>query len=240
LPYLWLYRYAKRADPAIDEWLASLPPDALHHQDTLLALAAAAERGDEKALACWNEVTRTAPVGVRVTEEEWAAGSTFFWENGLPLRHPSCPYLALTSPLLPPAGLIFTSLLHFSLAGGFSAPRITRHLHAASYLIPPVDKTGLSYCPMSTASRDRTRGRLAETGQFVLDVMGCPYVASRFSLECSQLEPDADEFESVSAQIALARQRNREGEGLRRHSTVFGRRLPHTTSQGLLLDRGDR
>jgi hypothetical protein len=56
------------------------------------------------------------------------------------------------------------------------SPRITRQLHAASYLIPPVDKTGLAYCPMTDASRERTRGRLAETGQFVLDVMGCPCV----------------------------------------------------------------
>lgn len=61
-------------------------------------------------------------------------------------------------------------------------PRITRHLHAASYLIPPVDKTGLAYCPITDASRERTRGRLAETGQFVLDVMGCPCVAPPFFL----------------------------------------------------------
>ncbi|CAL1708828.1 unnamed protein product [Somion occarium] len=64
------------------------------------------------------------------------------------------------------AALIMQALLHYSLAAGFASARITRTLHAVSYLVPPHEST-------SQASSDRIYTRLLETFQFVLDIMGC-------------------------------------------------------------------
>ncbi|EJU02164.1 hypothetical protein DACRYDRAFT_51826, partial [Dacryopinax primogenitus] len=70
---------------------------------------------------------------------------------------------------------IMSSLLHFSLAGGFSSPRITRVLSLSSYLTPPSMKSGLLNDETVTrVSSDRTFSRLNETAQFVLEVMGAP------------------------------------------------------------------
>ncbi|PWN47608.1 hypothetical protein IE53DRAFT_390266 [Violaceomyces palustris] len=90
------------------------------------------------------------------------------------------------------AGPMLLSLLHFSLAGGFSSPRITSVLRQTSYLVPsqnngserkkpqspdsvPIDpalEPKLKDLPsVSQATADRTWRRLLETTQFVLDVM---------------------------------------------------------------------
>ncbi|EIN08296.1 hypothetical protein PUNSTDRAFT_87654 [Punctularia strigosozonata HHB-11173 SS5] len=67
------------------------------------------------------------------------------------------------------------ALLHYSLAGGFSSPRITRVLELTSYLIPRMsESTG---CPLSSSAESRERSdkatyeRLLETAQWVLDCM---------------------------------------------------------------------
>lgn len=86
---------------------------------------------------------------------------------------PSCmtPHAALARPdFAPPptlsqgqavfwryAAQIFGALLHFSLAGGFSAVRVVRVLDETGYL--------------SGAERDRTYKRLLETTQAVMDYM---------------------------------------------------------------------
>ena len=66
------------------------------------------------------------------------------------------------------AGPMLMSLLHFSLAGGFSSPRITQVLEQTAYLVP---KAGAPHAPMDKKRADRTWKRLLETTQFVLDVM---------------------------------------------------------------------
>jgi hypothetical protein len=58
------------------------------------------------------------------------------------------------------SSLIFSSLLHFSLAGGFSATRVMNVLQETNYL------TGVD--------RNRTYKRLLETGQAVRDFMVSP------------------------------------------------------------------
>ena len=68
---------------------------------------------------------------------------------------------------------ILASLLHFSLAGGFSSPRISRVLNLASYLVPPMGSTPEGEAPrISEKSNNRSFKRLMETTQFVVDCMG--------------------------------------------------------------------
>ncbi|CAD6891505.1 unnamed protein product [Tilletia controversa] len=85
-------------------------------------------------------------------------------------------------------GPILLSLLHFSLAGGFSSPKIMSVLRQTGYLVPYSDVSSRSSSksdsssttPLSPVQRaamqnkhtaDRTWTRLLETTQFVLDVM---------------------------------------------------------------------
>lgn len=77
------------------------------------------------------------------------------------------------------AGPLLLSLLHFSLAGGFSSPRITNVLKETGYLVPghkknevvkdPTPEPAAESIPAPTANR--TWRRLLETTQFVLDCM---------------------------------------------------------------------
>ncbi|KAK0555662.1 hypothetical protein OC846_001627 [Tilletia horrida] len=83
-------------------------------------------------------------------------------------------------------GPILLSLLHFSLAGGFSSPKIMQVLRQTGYLVPYRDvsasangsrQKGPKLSPVERAAQqnqrtaDRTWTRLLETTQFVLDVM---------------------------------------------------------------------
>ncbi|KAE8268910.1 hypothetical protein A4X09_0g3430 [Tilletia walkeri] len=85
-------------------------------------------------------------------------------------------------------GPILISLLHFSLAGGFSSPKIMSVLRQTGYLVPYRDVSARSssskaesdQAPLTPVQRaakqnkhtaDRTWTRLLETTQFVLDVM---------------------------------------------------------------------
>ncbi|CDZ96892.1 Domain of unknown function DUF2236 [Phaffia rhodozyma] len=153
-----LDRYSRMADPPVDDFLSSLSSSNLANQDLLLFLATKADEEQREgnpglAIKLWNEVSRPPPDELVVTEDELERGQNFFWHN---------------------SGGIFASLLHFSLASGFSAPRITAQLHRASYLIPPTTHDGLDYLPITQEASAKIRERLSETAQFVLDVMSCP------------------------------------------------------------------
>ncbi|CAO1631110.1 unnamed protein product [Parajaminaea phylloscopi] len=74
------------------------------------------------------------------------------------------------------SGGILLALLHFSLAGGFASPRLSKVLRATNYLIP----TKRTETSAPTAEKkaeqlrkdgDRTWRRLIETTQWVLDIM---------------------------------------------------------------------
>jgi len=68
---------------------------------------------------------------------------------------------------------ILASLLHYSLASGFSSPRISKILNLASYLVPPMNSTPEGDAPrISKESNDRTFQRLMETTQWLVDCMG--------------------------------------------------------------------
>ncbi|KAL7411543.1 hypothetical protein BDY24DRAFT_396200 [Mrakia frigida] len=157
VPASELAALSKLADPLVDDFLSSLPPPHLAHKDLLQLLFEEAtkekSRGlSEKGLALrlWEEVAREAPEGVKASEADVELGQRVFWGN---------------------VGGIFAGLMHFSLAGGFSSPRITASLHKASYLIPP-SSADAKYLPITAITAERTLSRLYETGQFVLDVMG--------------------------------------------------------------------
>ncbi|CAE6441146.1 unnamed protein product [Rhizoctonia solani] len=66
---------------------------------------------------------------------------------------------------------ILAGLMHFSLAGGFASARITRVLHAVSYLVPGKSSKAGEYA-ITPATSERTFKRLLETLQMVLDTMG--------------------------------------------------------------------
>ncbi|KAH9840655.1 uncharacterized protein C8Q71DRAFT_794797 [Rhodofomes roseus] len=69
------------------------------------------------------------------------------------------------------------ALLHYSLAGGFASPRITRTLQAVSYLLPHSSKSLQKAAHASQriigASNERIFIRLLETFQMVLDALDC-------------------------------------------------------------------
>lgn len=78
-------RLASLGDPPVDDFLDSLPPQALADQDLLeLVLESARQDGGDSKLAIdlWLEMTREAPEEVRATAGEVERGQRFFFGNG--------------------------------------------------------------------------------------------------------------------------------------------------------------
>ncbi|GAA5882082.1 hypothetical protein JCM1840_007546 [Sporobolomyces johnsonii] len=112
------------------------------------------EREEDVVWRFWDEMGREPPEGVsglrgndkramplrafgkEGAEPDLAEGQRVFWKY---------------------SAQIFAALMHFSLAGGFSAPKLASVLHETNYL--------------TSAARDATYKRLLETTLFVLDAM---------------------------------------------------------------------
>ncbi|KAG8875385.1 hypothetical protein FRB98_007936 [Tulasnella sp. 332] len=146
-------------DPLCDAALRAMFPSSLNVHgidllDDLQTRAARVKRDgvtDDPLNTFLDSVTAEPPESIRATAEEIELAQKCFASNVLP---------------------IILSLLHFSLAGGFASPRITRVLRSESYLIPGKSSPGFS----SQETQDRTVSRLLETGQFVVDVMGASLI----------------------------------------------------------------
>ncbi|KZO91054.1 hypothetical protein CALVIDRAFT_522046 [Calocera viscosa TUFC12733] len=151
----WRSRGDDMCDAALDFMFPS--PFSSAGVDLLAALESKTSGEDEMAgPACsFLQAARVAiPASIAAPSDQILRAQAFFWSNTVP---------------------IMTSLLHFSLAGGFASPRISRVLNLSSYLIPPSAKAGKPVDEAITkSSNDRTFGRLSETGQFMLEVMGAP------------------------------------------------------------------
>jgi len=154
-----LESWRSRGDDGCDAALESMFPSPFSSSgiDLLAALESkATEESQEGGPA--SDFLRAAcapiPRSIDAPTDQIIRAQNFFWSNAIPIT---------------------TSLLHFSLAGGFASPRITRVLNLSSYLIPPSARPGKPIDEAITkSSNDRTFGRLSETGQFVLEVMGSP------------------------------------------------------------------
>ncbi|KAF8508596.1 hypothetical protein BU17DRAFT_56670 [Hysterangium stoloniferum] len=123
-----------------------------------------------------DHVSRQPPDGVAATPEEIGTAQAFFLQHAM---------------------AIMEALLHFSLAGGFSSPRITKILQSISYLVPPNTNKKLGTTNITPEMNDRTYMRLLETMQFVLDVLGCtnPYATFNESVTC--LHPGEDGWKAA-------------------------------------------
>ncbi|KAL8276559.1 hypothetical protein RQP46_011049 [Phenoliferia psychrophenolica] len=114
--------------------------------DLLKAVKDAAEGGDESCRAFWEQAIEGPEMGRGGKEgredriaEEWKMireGQDVFWRYSTQ---------------------IFSALMHFSLAGGFSSPNLSAVLRETGYL--------------TSSSRDATYKRLLETTLFVIDAM---------------------------------------------------------------------
>ncbi|CAE6528581.1 unnamed protein product [Rhizoctonia solani] len=118
--------------------------------DLLDAIEHRAEQGPGAARDFIDHVKRIPPKGIRASDDQIRQGQAFFY--------------TYSSPIL-------AGLMHFSLAGGFASARITRVLHAVSYLVPAKSSKAGEYS-ITPATSDRTFKRLLETLQMVLDAMG--------------------------------------------------------------------
>ncbi|KAI0074961.1 hypothetical protein K474DRAFT_1773585, partial [Panus rudis PR-1116 ss-1] len=115
--------------------------------------------GSNAASELFEQINGAPPEDIAVSGSEMELGRTLFLDHAVP---------------------ILQALLHYSLAAGFASSRITRTLHAISYLVPPKNTP---FDSISEAANERTYIRLLETVQFVLDVMACSVPPSNPSLE---------------------------------------------------------
>ncbi|CAE6493869.1 unnamed protein product [Rhizoctonia solani] len=141
-----------RSDSLCDEALLETFPTSSSSTgiDLLDAIERRAEQGPGAARNFIDHVKRMPPEGIRASDDQIRRGQAFFY--------------TYSSPIL-------AGLMHFSLAGGFASARITRVLHAVSYLVPGKSSKASEYS-ITEATSDRTFKRLLETLQMVLDAMG--------------------------------------------------------------------
>ncbi|GJJ14856.1 hypothetical protein Clacol_009124 [Clathrus columnatus] len=140
-----------KGDPLCDKALEEVFSDinvSVGHDLLECVLRKAAENPSGPAASFLTEVSRIPPERIVASPEELRNAHKFYLKNSV---------------------AIMQSLNYFTLAGGFASPGITRVLHSVSYLVESKkDKT-----EQSQTTKDRTYLRLAETFQFVLEVMGC-------------------------------------------------------------------
>lgn len=136
---------------------------------------------DPDVSAFWTEVTKLPPF---VKEEGLKEGKNLNARRSLVEKAVGRGQNVYATYAIP----ISMALLYFSLAGGFSSPRILRVLELTSYLIGPRSSSTSSSpcmrsssdaapsCPFSgpSASSKRTFERLLETQQWVLESMLAP------------------------------------------------------------------
>ncbi|KAH7344792.1 hypothetical protein B0J17DRAFT_15315 [Rhizoctonia solani] len=144
----WRHRSDSLCDEALFETFPT--PSSSTGIDLLDAIERRAEQEPGAARNFIDHVKSMPPEGVRVSDDQIRRGQAFFY--------------TYSSPIL-------TGLTHFSLAGGFASARITRVLHAVSYLVPGKSSKAGEYS-ITEATNDRTFKRLLETLQMVLDAMG--------------------------------------------------------------------
>ncbi|CAE6396002.1 unnamed protein product [Rhizoctonia solani] len=147
-----LEEWRHHSDNLCDEALVEVFPNASSSTgiDVLEAVERRAKQGPGAARNFIDHVTCMPPEGIRASDDQIRRAQTFFY--------------TYSSPIL-------ASLMHFSLAGGFASARITRVLHAVSYLVPGKSSKSGEYL-VTEATNDRTFKRLLETLQMILDVMG--------------------------------------------------------------------
>ncbi|KAF8576419.1 hypothetical protein K439DRAFT_1418954 [Ramaria rubella] len=121
-----------------------------------------------------DDVSLLPPNGIAATPLEIREAHTFFLQHSV---------------------AIMQCLMHFSLAGGFASPRITRALQAVSYLVPP-RKNSTHMAEITPELNDRTYSRLLETFQFVLDVMACTNT-NPLEKSSSCLDPGGDGWKAA-------------------------------------------
>ncbi|CUA76902.1 hypothetical protein RSOLAG22IIIB_02382 [Rhizoctonia solani] len=147
-----LEKWRHHSDSLCDEALLETFPDPSFSTgvDLLDAIERRAEQGPGPARDFIDHVNRIPPEGISASNDQIRRGQAFFY--------------TYSSPIL-------AGLMHFSLAGGFASARITRVLHAVSYLVPGKSNKAGEYS-ITPASSDRTFKRLSETLQMILDAMG--------------------------------------------------------------------
>ncbi|KAG0229274.1 hypothetical protein BGW42_001668 [Actinomortierella wolfii] len=128
-----LEMYRMRGDPVADEALAAL--NIKHGQDAYAALMAYVQRPieDQESNAPRKFLEEVMHIPDWVDWDRIARGQSVFWRYVM---------------------YISVGLVHFSLAGGFNAPKFTKVLTSTGYL-----------------AGNGTKARILETGQFVFDVM---------------------------------------------------------------------
>lgn len=149
---LWQHKSDDLADNALPVLRGSAGDEG--GTDLLARLRVAAEKSGAapEVTALWHQVNRIDRTVFAYDRDQIKRGQAVFWRY---------------------APQFLASLLHFSLAGGFSSPRISRVLNLASYLSPPMNSTPHGEAPRITqASSDRSYKRLLETIEFFLDCMG--------------------------------------------------------------------
>ncbi|KAF8527100.1 hypothetical protein JB92DRAFT_2869085 [Gautieria morchelliformis] len=143
-------------DPMCDEALESMfsstsSSTGVDLLERLQLDAASHPGGPSQALL--DDVSRPPPDDIAASPSEILEAQAFFLQHSV---------------------AIMQCLMHFSLAGGFASPRITRVLQSVSYLVPPRKNSNPSeLAELTPEMNDRTYSRLLETFQFVLDAMGC-------------------------------------------------------------------
>ncbi|GAA6050903.1 hypothetical protein JCM3770_002523 [Rhodotorula araucariae] len=149
----------KDAFKAVEEYLA-----CKEHE---LGPRWADERTTDAVWRLWDEMTREAPsglagygIGADGKEDRRATPLAPFQEVQVahPARKQDPPTLAEGQAVFwKYSAQIYSALGHFSLAGGFSAPKLAAVMHETNYL--------------TSDARDATHKRLLETSLFVIDAM---------------------------------------------------------------------
>ncbi|KAJ1311231.1 hypothetical protein OPQ81_009731 [Rhizoctonia solani] len=167
-----LEEWRHHSDSLCDEALLETFPTSSSSTgvDLLDAIERRAEQGPGAARKFIEHINRMPPEGIKASDHQIRRGQAFFY--------------TYSSPIL-------AGLMHFSLAGGFASARITRVLHAVSYLVPGKSSKSGEYS-ITQATNDRTFKRLLETLQMVLDAMGGN--TSLVEREGRALKPDVHEL----------------------------------------------
>ncbi|KIJ38929.1 hypothetical protein M422DRAFT_68961 [Sphaerobolus stellatus SS14] len=201
-------------DPLCDEALKSMFPSSSSSVgiDLLKRLEEDAQtnpQGPSKAFL--DHAMRLPPDDIAASKEEILLAQTFY------LRH---------------SVAIMQSLMHFSLAGGFASPRITRVLQSVSYLLP---SSKYQSREMTEQMNNRTFSRLLETSQFILDVMGCmdPYAPMSDTIGC--LKPEGEGWKAaLRVRLLHGIARKRIMEKLNSSSNVY-----NTEKDGIPINQED-
>jgi len=179
-------RWRMMGDPLCDEALQTVfqASGSSVGKELLACLEeyAAEHPEDGPVNAFLREVSQHPPAGIEVTGSEADLARELFLDNSIEF---------------------IQALLHYSLAGGFASPRITRTLQAVSYLVPQSSKprqeassnaaSSAASQRITGASNERTFIRLLETFQMVLDVLDCTAMAPHTSRRNSHSFTDSKE-----------------------------------------------